>query len=443
MSKITRELRSRAEKIEKGTALVLNEDGTVTPAEEKKHAEFGPSSADRYVNCTASVALSRKFPKGASSDASNEGTDAHTCLERLLLSHKAKATREMLYLEFPREMVDHAWDAYKYVVERSKGGGVMQPEQKVDTSHFTKPGEFGTLDVSIAFEFDRLIVIDFKYGAGIFVPVEKNLQLISYALGAAKQYDYNFVDVELVIIQPRKPDEKGKTIRTWELSIEELRSYEDVIREAVRKAEDPLESSFNAGPWCKFCPGKAGCSEISNAALAQAAIDFNDEEGITSVPAPNMIGIKNLPTILAAVDKLEVWIEAVRVHAFELAKSGKKIAGRKLVRKKGTRKWNDLGSALQQAKKIFGNAALTMPELHSPAQIEAIAKRKGVNSETVKKFLTKHASNVSSGYTLVDEDDPRQEVNPAAEDFAEEPEVKALEKKTVSKTKQKGKKNVR
>lgn len=415
---------------------------TVELEGEKKHAEFGPSSADRYVNCTASVALSRKFPKGPSSDAADEGTEAHTCLERILEAKHPKAVREMLYPEHPREMVDHAWAAAEFLWEKAEGGGVLLPEQKVDISHFTKPGEFGTLDAEIVFEFDKLIIADFKYGAGIFVSAEENLQLIAYALGAAKKYNYNFATVELYIIQPRKACEEGKTIRGWACTMEMLRSYEERFLKAVAEAEDPLASTFRAGPWCKFCPGKAGCSELSTVALAEAQIDFNDEEGIETMPAPQYIGVKNLPTILKAVDKLEVWIEGVRAHALNLLKQGHSIPGKKLVAKRGTRKWNDVTKASPIAVKLLGVAALTNPELLSPAQLENVAKKKGVKvNEAVKKFLEKHCSNVSSGVTIADEDDKRPAVTPASDEFFEEPlqlpGKKVSKEKTVSK---KGKK---
>ena len=404
---------------------------------ENAHSEYGPSSAERYVNCTASVALSRRFPN-TTSEASEEGTQAHTCLERLLQTKNPRAVREMLYKEFPREMVDHAWDSRDEILKLAEGGGEIRAEEKVDISHFTKPGEKGTLDAQIVFLYDKLIIVDYKYGAGVFVSAEKNLQLIAYALGAAKKYDYNFVDVELVIIQPRKADEDGNTVRKWACTMAELRAYESVFLKAVAEAEDELASTFRAGKWCQFCRGKPACKEISTVALEQAQVDFNDEEGVKSLPAPQHIGVKNLPVVLEAVDKLEVWIESVRSHALNLLKAGHAISGKKLVAKRGTRKYVDITKAEKEAAKLFGVAALSTPELLSPAQLEKAIKPKGVlPNEKLKKFLDKHATNVSTGVTIADADDKRPAVAPGVDDFADED---LGESKAVSKTKKGSKK---
>lgn len=406
--------------------------------EESAHSEFGPSAADRYVNCAGSVELSRRMPKSPDTDASKEGTLAHECLESFLKNGPQKwgKTRGFLVASYPDEMVDHGLEAARAIwkIFDSMPGAELFPEEKVDISHFTKPGEKGTLDCAIVQEFDKLVIIDYKYGAGVFVDVEENLQLIAYALAVAKKYEYNFATVELYIIQPRKPDAEGRTVRGWACTIEKLVSYEQVFRDAIARAEDPL-AEFRAGDWCQFCPGKAICAEVSTLALAQAQIDFAPEEGVTSMPVPTSIAIPNLATILPALDKIEIWIDAVREHALHVMKAGHKIPGRKLVGKRSTRKYLDAKKAEKDALKRFGKIVLSEPELLSPAQLEKVLKEDYDNA-VVKKWFQQNVSNVSSGVTIAPESDPRPAVDPIAESFPDDLE----EQKPVSKKKKGSKK---
>ena len=63
---------------------------------------------------------------------------------------------------------------------------------------------FGTADC-ILIGGDTLHVIDFKYGKGVSVSAEENLQMILYALGAyeACRILYPIETVKLSIVQPR------------------------------------------------------------------------------------------------------------------------------------------------------------------------------------------------------------------------------------------------
>lgn len=410
--------------------------------EENAHSEFGPSSAERYVNCAGSVDLARRSPKSPDTDFSKEGTEAHSVFESFLRSGKEKVglTESFLLKSYPREMVLHGRKAATYIwgVAAKHAGAEIFPEEKVDISHFTKPEEKGTLDCAIVVEFDTLYIFDYKYGAGVFVPVVENLQLIAYALAVAKRFDYNFSRVVLGVIQPRCPDENGKTERQWETTIDNLISYEKVFLDAIKAAEDPL-APYHYGDWCRFCPGKPTCPEISIQALAQAKIDFAEDDGVISVPVPTSVGIKNLATIYPALEKLEMWIEAVKEHALHAVKQGAKIPGYKLVNKTGRRQWTDPKAAKKMGMKIFGKQILSEPELLSPNQAE-IALKGDYNNEAVKKFVSKHTSTVSSGVTIVPESDKRTAVDLMQESFPDALEAPEEPKSVSKKKNKKGKK---
>ena len=95
--------------------------------------------------------------------------------------------------EYDPQMVEICAATALYILKRYEGmlTGVFHCETKVSLE-FIEPGMFGTVDAAVAEIFGRLVVIDFKYGAGVAVEPKDNTQMIYYALGIAHEYDYNF-----------------------------------------------------------------------------------------------------------------------------------------------------------------------------------------------------------------------------------------------------------
>ncbi len=420
-------------------------------SEEKLHAEFSASGSQRWLSCPGSIALSKKAPEPRESPYAAEGTEAHACLEFILKNRKGYSAIGMALKKWPKEMVDNARDAAKWILERAcepssikeRPDVTLLCETKVDASPFTCEGQFGTLDAAIVEEFGRLVVIDYKYGAGISVDPEGpsgegNSQLIYYALGISHQYNHNFSEVELVVIQPRAYHESGNTTRSFVLSIEELLAWEPVFKAGVDKAKWAAlapEKHLASGSWCKFCPAAPICPELKDKAFKQAQIVFADETGIESVPEPKTIAIPNLGTVLSACDKLEEWIGKVREHAVHVLERGHDVEGWKLVQKRSIRKWRDETEATLGATLLYGLDALTSKVL-SPAQLE----RKFAGEKSLDDFIAGQTTSESSGTTLVPESDKREAVRPVAAVFAE-PAVKALPAALQGKLTTKGRKN--
>lgn len=419
----------------------------VTTPTEKQHATFSASASERYIACPGSISLSKGI-KGRDSEYAQEGTDAHYCLEVLMQASPGEQRRVMkdLYAKYPEEMVNHACDARREILDRAEACGsdvVVLSETRVDSTWFTTEDEddpqFGTVDAAIVDLFGRLEVIDYKYGRGVPVEPEDNTQMIYYALGLAAKYDFNFESVRLTVIQPRAEHSRGP-IRSWDLSIKDLRAWAQVFRRAVQEAQSP-DPKLAVGDWCRWCPAKIKCPEMADKALKQAQADFDDETGEIEVPAADvvlpLIPPEKLARMLKAFDRLEDWIKAVREYAFEQAKGGVTIPGFKLVDKRGIRKWRNVEHVTKLARKTFGDEAFSAPELLSPAQLE---KRIGKDNETLRHFLDQHASMETSGLTLVPETDPREATNSAAKDFDDDygkgadmpKKKKATDKGTVS-----------
>lgn len=404
-------------------------------SEEKAHATYSASGAERWLNCPGSIALCEKAPEAVESVYAAEGTTAHACFELLLKNmhqlEKAKRLAER-QAEFSDEMVEHAAHAVEWIEHRlfemredpfraSDEEIIVMCEQKVDSSHFTCTGQFGTLDASLVDVGTRLVVADYKYGAGIAVDPDGengkgNPQLVYYALGVAKQFDFKFDEVELVVIQPRAPHMSGETIRSFTMTMEELRAWEPIFRNGVMESSDP-NAPLKAGKWCKFCKAAPICDEIKNTASRQAQLVFAETPGDMELPNPVNNKIKDLGKILEGCEKLSAWIERVEKHALWVLQSGGKIDGWKLVEKRTPRQWHDPDAVAADAELELGEEAFVPAKLHSPAQIEKrLRDVPGIKAWVEERVVTK-----ASGTTMVKESDRRPAVVPLDQIFGKEP----------------------
>lgn len=395
-----------------------------TAHSKRDHAEFSASGAERWLNCPGSLNLSKKAPPQPESKYATEGTQAHECLEFLLKNSKVSVpniTIQAAEKLYPREMVTYAVEAAEWVFANSGEEDEILSETKIDSSHFTCTGQFGTLDAAIVRPWGVLTVIDYKYGAGYAVDPKDNPQLIYYALGLSFLYDHAFSEVELVIIQPRAYHEEG-TIRTHRMGMAELLSWQDKFRNGVMETSD-AKAPLKSGTWCKWCPAAPICPELKERSLERAKIVFSDTDGLSSLPDIKKETLPNLGTILDACEKLEDWIKSVRDHAAHVLERGGEVPGFKMVWKKSPRRWANLAEASLDAKNEFGIVAFAPPELLSPAQLEkAMSQRSGFTD--LETWISERVTNESSGTTLVRESDKRPAVTPAKHQFTKLPVAK-------------------
>jgi len=390
-------------------------------SEEKAHATYSASGSLRWLNCPGSIALCATAPEPPESEYAAEGTRAHSCLELLLKNRTNLTAAKRLALKtYPLDMVEYALDAVSWITEQARHDEILC-ETKVDATPFTCDDQFGTLDAAIVREFDRLTVIDYKYGAGLAVEPtfegDCNPQLAFYALGISHQYHHNFSEVELVIIQPRAFHHSGETTRSEVFTMEWLLTWDEKFREGVKRTKDPL-APLAAGSWCKFCPAALACPELKENAMRQAQIVFSDEAGVESVPEVKLMSVPDLGRALDVADRLEAFIDALRKHAEHVLKCGGEIAGWKLVDKKSPRRWIDEDAAAAEAATRHWSAdAFTKPKLLSPAQLEKVICKKGIYGEATNGFIEKHVTNASSGTTLVPDSDKRPAVKPLSKVF--------------------------
>lgn len=215
----------------------------------KKHSRFAASSAERWVRCSGSVALSDGVEQ-VDSPASIEGTKAHDLLELIMKDEPFKKS------DYPSEMRAHVGQVAAAMNKEARR--LKNADEFIETEvslSFIDPEMFGTLDHGLAEPFGELVIEDLKYGKGHAVSAEGNLQMIYYAIGIAKKYNWDFEKVTLRIYQPRG---KGKTVKEWTCDVKVLKDHVTYFGKAVRRIKTGNTNLFE-GSWCYFCPGKKVC----------------------------------------------------------------------------------------------------------------------------------------------------------------------------------------
>jgi len=299
---------------------------------ERAHSEIGASSATRWLGCPASVSLSRGIAESSSSFAS-EGTAAHElselCLETDTFSrqHVGAVINEYEVTEEMAQFVQYYLNAMEKYTNEDSGYDTFV-EQRFSMPKIHKD-MFGSNDFcAFGIENKEMVIVDFKYGAGIDVSAKENIQMIIYALGAYYEFNhiYDFKTVKLVIVQPRM---EGGEYDEWEISIKELLKYQKILKAGVKEVYAPAPR-IASGEHCRFCKAKATCPELKRQAEITTQLSF-DAEPVESMPEVAKLTEKQIAVVLKNEKLIVDWMEAVKGHALDMLNRGETIEGFKLV----------------------------------------------------------------------------------------------------------------
>lgn len=379
------------------------------------HSTLGASGAYRWMACPGSVALSEGIPRRDTA-FSKEGTAAHALAETVIQGNRNAHSYIGEYFEgikVTEEMAQAVQVYADYVKGRKDENGTLMLEHRFSLDKLNPPVPmFGTADAIIYQpKYKRLLVIDYKHGAGEVVHVTGNKQLRYYALGALLTLDKpNIETIEIVIVQPRAPHSDGP-IRSETVTVTEIMDFSIDLMEAAAettKANAPLSS----GKHCRFCPAQPKCPELHREAKLVAKQEFEAQP----LPKPELLSPAQVQFILSKADTIEAWLTSLRDYAVEEIKAGRDVPGFKLVATRANRYWTDHEQVIEWAKeKGIHEDELFDKKLKSPAALEKVVGKKELPTELV--------SSVSKNVTLVPVDDKRPALTfSASQEFSALPE---------------------
>lgn len=367
------------------------------------HAKLSPSSANRWLNCPASVIVSEGITDKGSSYAL-EGTAAHFLASECLtqdvnasyfekyiavetngdcyFTTLAVGAGNLPYFNAEGEMAEHVQKYLDYVQDTVRDTkGTLFVEQSLGIGHLTgEPNAKGTSDTVILTD-NELIIIDLKYGMGVKVDAENNQQLMLYALAALNEYDFyaDFTQARLVIHQPRL-----NHVSEWTISIDDLQAFGEQVKRAANyiatlDADSITDDDFCVSDdTCKFCKALPTCPQAQKEVFEAIANDFDDLSDDSGDELEN----DRLAECYGKLDFIKTWCKAIEQAAFDKLAKGEEVQGYKLVEgRAGSRKWADEAEAENLMKSMRIKVDLMYDKkIISPTSAERLAKTDKIGS---------------------------------------------------------------
>lgn len=346
-------------------------------SEQREHSRFGGSVIGRIIACHGSVAMADSVPGAPSSKYADEGTFAHGLGEMCLLQGARDASiwlgQEIQHpklasaKEVTKEMVD-AVNVYLSAVWREfdkTPDAQMFIEQKFTLAIPTADeGEvFGANDCLIYHpSLGRMVVFDYKHGAGVSVSAEDSPQLKFYGAGAATTQPWSLSEIELVVVQPRARDAGDQEefgVKPWKMDTFELIEFVGSLEETIYRAKLILKEyqdtgmlpnindtvqgvpALNAGDHCRWCAAAAICPARQQTVMGDIGVKFSSISDIhvDMLPKPAEMDTAAIGKLLSGLGRLTEWASQVQDFAYGLLQQGVAVPGWKLVEKVGRRKW--------------------------------------------------------------------------------------------------------
>lgn len=307
------------------------------------------------------------YREETTSPYAEEGTDMHTCMEYILendIEVEEVVDRKFGGTLITKELFDEgiepaleAFDAYCDLVFDEDGEDMeFLVENKVEVPGI--PDGFGTADI-IGKTSKRMVVLDWKFGAGVPVSAIESKQGMFYARGAAhtlqdwlgfplgeasNQFDPD-LRVDIVIVQPRT---QGPNWEVWTTTYARLEQFRHELVRAVAEALRPGDdATVEQGDHCRWCSAKHICPRKQNLAGrilervdagADAAVEDteNDPADVSVEDAVNMaVGQSDftpeeLAEWLDEARDIMVWCKAVTALAYAELEAGRDVPGKGL-----------------------------------------------------------------------------------------------------------------
>lgn len=384
------------------------------------HFKYNASGAHRWIQCPVYKALEPQAPKRPAGEAAHIGTATHYLCE-WALTHGFAVDEKLIGTQIG---IDANGDATKITATTSEHSTVITVDENMvrgaaiycelvtallekypdATRHLEIVLELaddmgGSADCMIVTQ-NRIIVIDYKNGRN-YVEAENNYQLAMYGVGALKKFNRKgqIKDVVMCIVQPNS---KGKPVRTWAQTVDEMNDWAEsfrVARETNREIERDYRSGKNisghcdTGKYCKWCPSTVLCP----------AIHEQTRELANRIPDDPRVDLDE-QYIKWAVDNGEAiidHIEQCRVHMTNEALKGKQWEGYKLVERDTRRRvinTDELSKKLKHEDKMDA----------FDIKLKALSKLEKLYG---RDYMAPYVEKPRGPLQLVPDSDPREEHN--------------------------------
>ena len=357
-----------------------------------QHSALGASSAHRWLACPGSVKMSEGVEDVAvQSPYATEGTLAHSYAEVMIANTDWDKASVIGGTEVPIEMPAYIKVYTDLIKEFQQYCDWSEVECMFDLASLEPPVDaYGTADfVGYRAEDESLIVADLKYGTGVVVEPEGNVQLMYYAVGALLAYqaagnNATVSRVRLVIVQPRAYHPDG-VIREAVIDIEDLMEFSFTLIQGMHDTQRE-DAELIPGDHCRWCRAAAVCPALLEKNQEIAGTDFSDDVAEVGID-PRTLSPEYVGHMLTQLDSIEHWINSVRMYAQNELERGNEIPGWKLVAKQARRKWKDEAAVLTWAQEK--SIVVIEPRILSPAQVE---KRLPAGSKLPEQLTEKYSS---------------------------------------------------
>jgi hypothetical protein len=187
----------------------------------------------------------------------------------------------------------------------------------------------------------------------------------------------------------------------WKIDVQSLQEWATkILAPAIMQCFIP-DAPLSAGDHCHFCEAKAFCPAL------REKVQLRTREVFATKKPPDVRELtpEQITEILEVTPLVEMWLKAVREHAFTKLRNGTAVPGYKLVHRKSNREWDD--EALAECAGVP-----VVRKLLSPAQAE-----KRIGKEIVAELVAPQ----TLGTVMVQESD-RREALPLGSPFEDESE---------------------
>lgn len=388
--------------------------------------DLNPSSADRWTTCTASPRFILenwdKVPVSSDTIYNQEGTTAHEVAAAMLQDREPRVVEtEHCPTPVDAEMRWHGWNYMEYVQSFRQPGSRMIVEQKLPLWYMKERNAI--VDAAVL-NRDSLHVFDFKYGEGVVVSPERNLQASIYAvcvgLTTGITVPTNF-PVHIHIYQPRGRAAEDGASHVWSTTWLEVCQLTEKVTSIAAGIQDGTELPLFAPSEkaCQWCPAKGFCSARQRSLTEGIDVlaEF-DSEPVHFVPPP-ALSVEQIGRVLTLKSQIAKWLDDVEAYATEHLRGGGKLPGWKLVTSRGgNRYWTDPKKAatLLLEDTVLRREEVIEEKVISPGGAEKLLGKNKLNVE-----LTALIAKAPGVPVIAPVEDRREALGGALDDFEKLP----------------------